>query len=130
MGAILWDFPPKATPRRTRLHFCPEPADDTDCRDPLRPKGNEEDMFSFIRWIKELSLDVGVDDVSALEGYPSLQAIERLQRLRADFVSGKTTVAPLENGGGVIVPLSTASASRANAAAPANDNVPPLRSAG
>ncbi len=91
-------------------------------------------MFSFIRWIKELSLDVSVDDVSALEGYPSLQAVERLERLRADLVAGKASVAPIENGGGVIVPLSTASASRANATTPANDpthdDAPPLRSAG
>jgi len=51
-------------------------------------------MFSFIRWIKELSLDVSLDDVSACEGYPSLQAIERLQKLRSDFATGRSSIAP------------------------------------
>ena len=88
-------------------------------------------MFSFIRWIKELSLDVSLDDVSALEGYPSLQAVERLQKARADFAAGKPSVpARVEPVGGVIVALASASASRPNATAAADHDQTPLRSVG
>jgi len=91
-------------------------------------------MFSFIRWIKELSLDVSLDDVSACEGYPSLQAVERLNKLRAEFATGKVGTAPARAeaaGDSVVVALPSASSSRANlgASVPANDTAP-LRSVG
>jgi hypothetical protein len=89
-------------------------------------------MFNFIRWIKEFSLDVSLDDVSACEGYPTLAAIEKLQKLRADFAAGKPSLAPTrtEPVGGIVVPLSSASASRPNPAAVEDHAAPPLRSVG
>jgi hypothetical protein len=91
-------------------------------------------MFSFIRWIKELSLDVSLDDVSACEGYPSLQAVEKLHKLRSDFAAGKSSIAPARTEpavGGLVVALSSAPASRANLASSVPDNdTAPLRSVG
>jgi len=89
-------------------------------------------MFSFIRWIKEFNLDVSLDELSACEGYPSLAAIEKLQKLRADFAAGKSNAgrARTEPMGGVIVPLSSASTSRPNLATAEDQDAPPLRSVG
>ena len=90
-------------------------------------------MFSFIRWIKEFSLDVSLDDVSACEGYPSLQAVEKLQKLRADSAAGRSSLGPARTepaGGGVVVSLSSASGSRATAAASTVEDDSPLRSVG
>lgn len=41
-------------------------------------------MTLFSRWRKESRQQVTIDDVSACEGYPSLAALEKLQRLQSD----------------------------------------------
>lgn len=76
-------------------------------------------MFSFMRWVKEFSLDTGLDDLTALEGYPSLQAVEKLEKLRAEFVAGPTKTVPVraESAGRTIAPIPTVAIS---APAPAN----------
>jgi len=95
-------------------------------------------MFSFIRWIKELSLDISLDDLSACEGYPSLQAVDKLVKARAAFAGGKAGPAPTRSvpmspnapTGGLIVALSGPTAARPQEAIGADMIPTRLRSAG